>query len=110
MEKEMTIRLQNLDSRIAPKEPTVGQMIEFDQGAFYELLPCTDWDRAQFRIPVKHLQIAVNVRITGTMVHRTAACYPRIRCEVEFVGDGEPSRFERAWLHLHVDGWVNYHK
>jgi hypothetical protein len=66
------------------------------------LLP-SDWDAAAFRYPAASLgpdgSVAVNVELTGrTLQRRPYSDDLWIKARVEFVGDGEPSRFASAWL------------
>ncbi len=52
-----------------------------------------------FRLGLRHHEIAINLRITGR-VEKTWNRSGWIRCEIEYVGDCEPSEFTRAWLRV----------
>ena len=54
----------------------------------------SDWDGCEYRISsgVAVKDVAVNVKLTGRKSFPHGNAY-RTRCKVEFVGDGEPSRF-----------------
>ncbi len=81
----------------------VGDVIERESGNCDRLLEC-EWDGADFRWPnpiqewkMSHAR-AVNIHITGrTFQHRSGGTW-WVRVSMEFVGDGEPSTFCRAWL------------
>ncbi len=54
-----------------------------------------------FRLGLAHHEIAINIRITGrTIQFRNNADAGWVRCEIEYVGDYEPSTFARAWLRV----------
>jgi hypothetical protein len=85
-----------------------GQQVEAKVGSYVvpelwriggRLMP-SDWEPAQFRLPTGQAvvtSVAVNVTVTGrTMQRRQGSLY--VRCQVEFVGDGEPSTFSGGWL------------
>ncbi len=67
---------------IALGDPLTGKTLSRGRG----LLPCDDWDAAEFRYPTGVQDLAVNVEITGTRVYRKFdAGWTRIK--VTFVGD-----------------------
>lgn len=80
--------------------PKVGSYVEPDGWRFGgRLLPET-WEAASFRLPTgltTVTSLAVNVKVTGTM-YRYRRGSRWVRVKVEFVGDGEPSRFRGAWM------------
>ena len=53
----------------------------------------------QFRLGLRFHEIAINVRITGR-VEKTWSRAGWMRCEIEYVGDYEPSEFVRAWVRV----------
>ena len=79
-----------LDSYVVPENWRFGN----------RLIP-SDWDKAQFRLPTNSggpiTSLAVNVAVTGrTLQRRQGSLY--VRCQIEFVGDGEPSTFAGGWM------------
>jgi 5-enolpyruvylshikimate-3-phosphate synthase len=77
-------------------EVTVGKCVKLDARSVSELLLPCEWEGAQFRFPGKQ-NMACNVKLTGrTFRHYMGALW--VRCEVEFVGDGEPSTFAKGWV------------
>jgi hypothetical protein len=86
----------------------VGSYVEMDGQSCGEfLLPCKDWDAADFRWPNPILDwresraIACNVHVTGrTVQYRQGTRW--VRCKIEFVGDGEPNTFASGWI---LFGW-----
>lgn len=57
----------------------------------------------QFRLESVGGPLAINVRVTGRKIQYTKGLdshVPRVRAEVEWVHDGEPSTFSGAWLYL----------
>lgn len=86
--------------------PTAGSYVVLDGRSVGEcLLPCDDWDEADFRWPNpirewrESRATACNVHITGrTFQFRCGArC---ARCRVEWIGDGEPSESSKGWLYV----------
>ena len=77
-------------------EVKVGSMVRLDERSWTEsLLPC-EWEAAEFRFPGKQ-NMACNVTVTGrTFQRRDGGMW--VRCQVEFVNDGEPSTFAKGWL------------
>jgi hypothetical protein len=81
----------------------VGTVIKLDARRISEaLLPC-EWEAADFRFPCWALRnngitgVACKVVITGrTFQHFEGRIW--VRCEVEFVNDGEPSTFAKGWV------------
>lgn len=57
----------------------------------------------QFRLPLNNGgpvdSLGVNVKVTGCH-HYLGDGRSRSRCKVEFVGDGEPSTYVRAWVYF----------
>jgi len=75
-----------------------GEILQEDDGFKDSSFP-----GCQFRLPSNtcpDCKFAVNVRITGKERWDKGSGW--FRCEVEFVGDGEPSTFTRGWLHKNV--------
>ena len=89
-------------------------LIELNNGRPHvaeRLLPCTDWDKAEFRYPnpIKDWKesraIACNVKITGEqIVPRLGGFYKRGM--VTWVGDGEPDSHCKCWIPVFWDGEV----
>jgi len=63
------------------------------------LLECTDWDKAAFRLPTRHIgiEVAINVRITGHRVHVWDGRH-WVRTRITWVGDCEPDSYSGGWL------------
>lgn len=79
----------------------VGTVVKLDARRVSQRLMPSDWDQAQFRFPTWALGpnkgVACNVVVTGrTFQVREGARW--VRCQVEFVGDGEPSTFAGGWV------------
>jgi len=86
-------------------EPKVGDFVKPDGWYIGECLKPSDgfsdsgFPGCQFRLPAGiDYKLAVNIRITGRKV-RYSSGFPRYRCEIEFVGDCEPSTFARGWIY-----------
>lgn len=83
--------------------PKAGDYVEPDGWAIgARLLPGeaeVDWMYlgCLFRLPSRHGDLAVNVTVTGRKVHYVDG-YRRMRCLIEFAGDGEPSTYTRGWI------------
>ena len=80
----------------AKTEAVVGSYIRRDGVQFgAHLLPCDDWDKAEFRWPnpIPEWQqshaIAVNVEVTGRTI-RYYSGEAWVRVKLTWVGDGEP--------------------
>lgn len=86
-------------------EPKVGDLIRFDGNPIYrKLLPgdCpVDESYPGCRFCLDSVQvkagIPVNIKVTGRTLKRYDARY-WVRVVIEFVRDGEPNTFEKAWL------------
>ncbi len=52
-----------------------------------------------FRLGLRFHEIAINLRITGRTEQPWHGSF-WMRCEIEYVGDYEPSTFARAWLRV----------
>lgn len=82
--------------------PEVGRQIFFDcrPYALRTIGRCDWWEAAEFSLdctgggPIK--QVAVNITVTGRKIQR----HDKVRVLVEFVGDCEPSTFERGWMYV----------
>ena len=63
-----------------------------------------DYPGCQFRLPLTNggpiKSVAVNVTVTGRRHYRMGNGKSRSRCNVEFVGDGEPSTYVGAWVYF----------
>lgn len=93
--------------------PRIGSYVQPDAWKHGEKLVASDWDQAQFRIPTGiraggaftmtpsgYVEIAINVEVTGRTWQRAPYTGTlRVRCRIEFVGDGEPSSFSGGWLY-----------
>lgn len=96
-------------SELEPLKPQVGQIVEIDTwpaNSSEPLLP-SDWDKADFRLGtgLKSIpSVAVNVKITGRTAQFTRAGY-RVRIQIEWVGDCEPSTFSQGWLYIPFLNW-----
>ena len=84
-------------------QTVVGAYIRKDDGGDGRLLPCDDWDKAEFRWPnpipewrEKHAT-AVNVEITGTTVRRK--WYGGwVRVKMTWVKEDEPDTSSGGWM------------
>jgi hypothetical protein len=78
----------------------VGTPVENEAGRCEKLLPCNDWDRAEFRFPqpiAEFPPIALNVEITGrTFQSRPGGGY-QVRVRMVWRGDGEPDQECKGW-------------
>ena len=82
-------------------EPAVDSYVVPELWTFGGRLRPSDWDKAKFYLPTNSggpiKELAVNVTVTGrTLQRRQGSLYAR--CQIEFVGDGEPSTFTGGWL------------
>lgn len=85
------------------RKPRVGDYVKPDQWVMGDKLTFSDgfsdgsFPGCDFRL-MSHLgyNLAVNIIITG----RTVRSNGKVRCKIEFVGDGEPSVFTRGWIKL----------
>lgn len=93
-----SLSIQNFHSeRITP---AVGKMVQPDGwGSWEELLPCDDWDRADYRIAVKKYDLAVRVEVTGNTVQMVEGVQA-VRVKITFVGDCEPDSITRGWMYV----------
>lgn len=81
-------------------EPTVGSYVVPELWRFGGRLQPSDWEPAKFYLPTNQTvikAIAVNVTVTGRTLQRRQGDY-YVRCQIEFVGDGEPSTFSGGWM------------
>jgi len=78
----------------------VGSYVVPELWRFGGRLTASDWDKAQFYLPTNQpvvKEVATNVTVTGrTLQRRQGSLY--VRCQIEFVGDGEPSTFSGGWM------------
>jgi hypothetical protein len=89
----------------------VGDWIKVDDdeadhgtGALYQLMPCTDWERAAFRVQAQHFRVAVNVEVTGRKTYKAGAGESdKIRCRIIWPGDCEPDTECGGWLIRHYN-------
>ena len=84
-------------------KPLVGSYIEKDGLQGDRLLPCDDWDKAEFRWPnpiqewrEKHA-IACNIEITGRTV-RLIRGGSWVRVRFTWVGDDEPDTYSLGFM------------
>lgn len=92
-----------LGGYVAVLPPRVGDVVELDSGRSEKLLPCADWNAAQFRFPnpiyewrVSHA-IACNVEIVGRALRKRHGDV-WVRVKITWVGDEEPDVESRGWL------------
>lgn len=86
--------------------PQVGSFVRLDGRTFGEnLLPCDDWDKAEFRWPNpirewrESRAIAINVEVTGRVIQwKDGGGWLRVK--VTFVGDGEPDQIVRGYMRV----------
>lgn len=88
--------MEYLDHYIKPDGWRIGERLQSDCGYKDDSFP-----GCQYRLPADNgnYSLAVNIKITGRQVqyHFTK---DRIRCKIEFVGDGEESTFTGGWLYF----------
>ena len=63
------------------------------------LLPCDDWNAADWRFPTQIHDLACNVEITGRVAQKRGGAYWK-RAEITFVGDGEPNKVVRGFVRV----------
>lgn len=103
-----TASLPSTDFTIQGEQFTVkvGDVVERDGGLAERLhhgdnFADSSYPGCQFRVPVNGngpiKSAAVNIKVTGrTWKWRSDRCW--VRCQIEYVGDGEPSTFCGGWL------------
>lgn len=60
------------------------------------MLPCDDWDQADYRMPIRFHDVACNIKVTGRTVQYNGVC-AWVRIAVTFIGDGEANSVVRGW-------------
>lgn len=94
-----TFENADLHHRGTGRAPIVALGGQLAQAAFFGLLPCDDWAAAEYRMPVKGLDLAVNVEITGkTRVFWNGGSFRR--AQITFVGDCEPDSTVKGWVRV----------
>jgi hypothetical protein len=82
--------------------PMIGSLVEPDGWKLAEMLCPSDWDKADFYLHTGHehgvTKVAVNIKVTGRKTRRRYGNQFWVRIRIEFVGDGEPSKFHGGWL------------
>jgi hypothetical protein len=79
----------------------VGSIVENQSGRIETLRAC-EWEGAEFRYPhafQPNPAVAVNVEITGRTFQLRGSVWA-VKVRLEWVGDGEPSRFSTGWLRV----------
>lgn len=112
MKHSKSKRLSDRDVTVGAK---VGTYVILDGRQVGEcLLPCDDWDDADFRWPNPIPEwrtsraIACNVHVTGrTVQYRMGSFW--VRCTVEWVGDGEPNTSCKGWIFFDNRAALEYH-
>jgi hypothetical protein len=79
---------------------------EWPQGKSEALLPCPDWDRAEFRYSTLRgtdWTLACNIEVTGSTMRKVPGngAYG-LRCRITIPGDGEPDTSFSGWI---MTGW-----
>ena len=87
-------------------KPETGLRLWVDSWNGTTKLEDCEWERADFRVeaPTSHVLLAVRVTVTGRTWQRPhgygfASC-DCVRVRVEFVGDGEDSRYASGWMEI----------
>lgn len=64
--------------------------------------PCIGWPGCDFRMETHTggFEVGVNVLVTSRKVTKSTFNTSRVRVQVEFVGDCEPSTFARGWMYV----------
>ena len=77
---------------VKPDGWVIGEVLRYDDGFRDSCFP-----GCQFRMASHygHL-LAVNIKITGKVLNKNGM----YRCQIEFVGDGEPSNFYGGWIKI----------
>lgn len=107
----MTTSIQHLpvfmNAYIPHRKSVLAPIIALGDGTTYKtlggargLLPCDDWDEAEFRFPTSVCDIACNVEVTGRKPIWLGSRGTWIRIKVTFVGDGEPDEVVRGYGRL----------
>ena len=84
-------------------KPKVGDNIQPDLWKLWESLESSDgfsdesFPGCQFRLACKDYKLAVNIKVTGKP--RFNGVTYQSRCQIEFVGDGEPSVFSGGLIY-----------
>ena len=79
---------------VKPDGWNIGERLTGDDGYSDSNFP-----GCQFRLQSSHEpNLAVNIKVTGRKVHYNWTS-DKVRCQIEFVGDGGPSVFSGGWLH-----------
>lgn len=76
--------------------PKSGMLVQPDGWSWGMPLQTSEWDGSQFRIDSARytdVSLSVNVKVTGRTLQKG-----RVRVQIEFVGDGEPSTFHSGWM------------
>jgi hypothetical protein len=78
---------------------------EWPQGKIEALLPCPDWDRAEFRYSTL---FACNIEVTGSTMRKVPGngAYG-LRCRITVPGDGEPDTAFSGWI---MTGWERWRR
>ena len=68
---------------------------------------CTDWDRAEFRLPSANyfnIESAINLEVSGRQVRWINNVRDQaVRVKIEWLRDEEPSDFSYGWLYLEFE-------
>jgi hypothetical protein len=81
-------------------EITEATRVRVDGWKFFTSIEKSEWEAADWRIQSINydwLKLAINIRITGRTIQYREGC-AMVRCEIEWVGDGEPSEFAKGWI------------
>ena len=82
-------------------KPTIGSYVVPDgwNGWGDCLIPCDDWDKAEFRFPARTAgyDLAVNVEVTGKKERYVLGMWA-VRVRITYVGDGEPDQHDGGFM------------
>lgn len=93
--------MQNTDSLLGLNIQPDGWKFNFEPLTESDGFSDSSFAGCQYRLACKNYKLAVNVKITGRKSHDiSTANHPwyKTRVQIEFVGDGEPSEFDGAWI------------
>jgi len=101
-----TVSIENYDGKI---RPFVGKYLIPDgwRGQGSKIVDSSEYDKTYFgfdvlRLPSGHYEnvsSAVRVRVTSRLV-TVVDGFSKVRCEIEWLKDGEDSEFSHGWLFI----------
>lgn len=92
------IERADLGPRHADRQGEPMPIIEIE-GRTWVLIPCDDWNRAEWRMVLSLVDVAANVTVTGKTIVRKNGC-EWLRGKIEFLDDDEPSTFAKCLVRV----------